>query len=227
MKRGVIILEWCFMCKTECESPISTLCHGQGIVVYDLSLVWCFLGHASLYAVDVFWRGRFGGRSDVGGGCCGMGGTWKGVPFYLMWCLWRERNAICFDMQELRVAKLKYYLLYNLYKWTSMSPMSSITRLLEFLDSLLFLFFNISEYLDSLESSLILCCGFYFLFIFTLFAALPYVHFPCTWGQFHVHTFLMNYLLPKRKEKKSVKALCPLILEFPSNLMENSNFCQT
>lgn len=78
------------------------------------------------------------------------------------------------------MAKLKYYLLYNLYKWTSMSPMSSITRLLEFLDSLLFLFFNISEYLDSLESSLILCCGFYFLFIFTLFAALPYVHFPCT-----------------------------------------------
>lgn len=37
-------------------------------MVYDLSLVWCFLGHASLYAVDVFWRGRFGGRSDGGGG---------------------------------------------------------------------------------------------------------------------------------------------------------------
>ena len=106
MKRGVIILEWCFMCKTECESPISTLCHGQGIVVYDLSLVWCFLGHASLYAVDVFWRGRFGGRSDFGGGVV-VGGTWKGVPFYLMWCLWRERNAICFDMQELKSGKVE------------------------------------------------------------------------------------------------------------------------
>ena len=34
-----------------------------------------------------------------------------------MWCLWRERNAHCFDGQGLSVEKLKYLLLKSLYEW--------------------------------------------------------------------------------------------------------------
>lgn len=42
------------------------------------------------------------------------GGIWKAVPLCLMWCLWREQNARCFEGQEYSVAKLKYLFLQSL-----------------------------------------------------------------------------------------------------------------
>ena len=58
------------------------------------------------------WRGGGGvfGRSS-------SGGTWNGIPCSLMWFLWKERNAYCFDEQGLSVAKLKYLLLKSLFEW--------------------------------------------------------------------------------------------------------------
>ena len=48
------------------------------------------------------------------------------MPLCLMWCLWREQNARCFDGQELSRVKLKYSLLKSLSEWTSWSPLSSV-----------------------------------------------------------------------------------------------------
>ena len=59
--------------------------------------------------------------------CCALG---------LMWCLWKARDAHCFEGQELSRAKLKYLLLKLLSEWTSWSPMFSITRFMDFQDSL-------------------------------------------------------------------------------------------
>ena len=63
--------------------------------------------------------------------------TWKlkHNPQCLWGFLWRERNACCFDRQDLSVAKLKYLLLKSFNEWKS-SPMSSLTWLLKYLDFL-------------------------------------------------------------------------------------------
>ena len=48
-----------------------------------------------------------------------------------MWCLWRERNARCFEGQELSVVKMKYLFLKSLYDWTSQSLSFSVAGFLE------------------------------------------------------------------------------------------------
>ena len=71
-------------------------------------------------------------------GKVGRGGwTWKleHNPQFSWGFLWRERNAYCFDRQDLNVAKLKYLLLKSFNEWKS-TPMSSLTGLLKYLDFL-------------------------------------------------------------------------------------------
>lgn len=72
-------------------------------VAWELrSMIFCLLGVSwvILCARDVvmIW---FGTRS--------IGGTWKAVPLCFMWCIWRERNARCFEGQEFSVVKLNIY----------------------------------------------------------------------------------------------------------------------
>ena len=85
-----------------------------------------------------FLEGRFGGQSfwwGVGAGLCCWTWKLKHNPQCLWGFLWRERNACCFDRQDLSVAKLKYLLLKSFNEWKS-SPMSSLTGLLKYLDFL-------------------------------------------------------------------------------------------
>ena len=37
----------------------------------------------------------------------------------LLWCIWRERNAHCFEGKELPLMKLKFLFLKMLYEWMS------------------------------------------------------------------------------------------------------------
>lgn len=49
----------------------------------------------------------------------------------LMWCLWREQNAGCFEGQELSAVKLKYILPKSLLDWTSKSMELSVVGYLD------------------------------------------------------------------------------------------------
>ena len=85
-----------------------------------------------------FLEGRFGGQSfwwGVGAGFCCWTWKLKHNPQCLWVFLWRERNACCFDRQDLSVAKLKYLLLKSFNEWRS-SPKSSLTGLRKYLDFL-------------------------------------------------------------------------------------------
>ena len=73
------------------------------------------------------------GKVVLGAG--GRLGSWNTIPSVHGGFLWRERNACCFDRQDLSVAKLKYLLLKSFNEWKS-SPMSSLTGLLKYLDFL-------------------------------------------------------------------------------------------
>ena len=64
--------------------------------------------------VLVAWKeGWFGGGI--------IGTIWCVVPLCLMWCIWCEQNAQCFEGEELIVFKLKYLFLKTLYEWTSLT----------------------------------------------------------------------------------------------------------
>lgn len=57
------------------------------------------------------------------GGLVWRGKYWDnmvGCSVVSMWCIWCERNAQCFEGEELIVFKLKYLFLKTLYEWTSL-----------------------------------------------------------------------------------------------------------
>lgn len=72
------------------------------------------------------WRRWSGGSS--------MGTIWKAILLNLMWGIWREHNAHCFDDRETSIAKLKYLVLNTLYEWTPPFATFSDEGLLDFLD---------------------------------------------------------------------------------------------
>ncbi len=99
----VIIMDWCFMCKSHGESVAHLFRHC--VVARELwSLVFCLfcVSWVMPYFVSELlscWKRRFGNRSN--------GEIWKADPLCLLWYLWRERNAGCFEGKELHMSKLK------------------------------------------------------------------------------------------------------------------------
>jgi hypothetical protein len=45
--------------------------------------------------------------------------VWKMVPLCLMWCIWRERNARCFEESSMSFEEILHYVIFTLYTWTA------------------------------------------------------------------------------------------------------------
>jgi hypothetical protein len=45
--------------------------------------------------------------------------VWKMVLMCLMWCIWRERNARCFEDSSRSFEEFTHYILFTLYTWTA------------------------------------------------------------------------------------------------------------
>jgi hypothetical protein len=43
----------------------------------------------------------------------------KMIPLCLMWCLWSERNARCFEDSTRALEELIHFFLYTLFTWTA------------------------------------------------------------------------------------------------------------
>jgi hypothetical protein len=56
------------------------------------------------------WRGQLGSRSVLA--------VWRMSLLCLMWSIWREQNARCFEDREMAVEELKNILVKTLYIWT-------------------------------------------------------------------------------------------------------------
>jgi hypothetical protein len=56
-----------------------------------------------------YWRGQLGSRFILD--------AWRMSHLCLMWCIWRERNAKCFEDQEISVEELKKILVKSRYIW--------------------------------------------------------------------------------------------------------------
>jgi hypothetical protein len=57
------------------------------------------VGDASLKECLGSWRGQRG--------ICTVIQIWRMAPLCVMWCLWRERNALSFEDRELGIIELK------------------------------------------------------------------------------------------------------------------------
>jgi hypothetical protein len=102
-KRGLIIVDWCCMCKQSGENVDHLLLHYK--VAHEVwSMVFAFFGVQwvmNLTIQDLFsgWSG-----STSRNGCVIV---WQIVPHCVIWCLWLERNARHFEDSERTIPELK------------------------------------------------------------------------------------------------------------------------
>jgi hypothetical protein len=52
-------------------------------------------------------------------GCHNIFEIWRLGPLYLMWCFWRERNALNFEDRETLMVELKKIIFNSIYTWTT------------------------------------------------------------------------------------------------------------
>ena len=61
---------------------------------------------------DLYARRWTGGRSR-------SAVVWKMIPLCLMWCLWIERNARCFEDATRTLEELTHFFFFTLFTWTA------------------------------------------------------------------------------------------------------------
>ena len=54
------------------------------------------------------WQGKFARHHHID--------VWRLVPHYLMWCIWRERNARSFEGYERSLLEIKSFFLHILFE---------------------------------------------------------------------------------------------------------------
>jgi hypothetical protein len=59
------------------------------------------------------WRGQKGNKTLIP--------IWCMAPLCLMWCVWRERNARCFEDCEIDLMNLKRMMLQTMFMWREIS----------------------------------------------------------------------------------------------------------
>ena len=104
-KRRVLVLDWCYMCKSCGESMDHLLLHCP-IACELWSLVLCLFGIHWVMPHKVIglfesWQDMFGWHRNIV--------LWRVVPHCLLWCIWRERNARSFEGCELSLLENKSF----------------------------------------------------------------------------------------------------------------------
>ena len=102
------------MCKRCGESVNHLLLHCP--VTWELwSLVFCLFGIQWVMPHNVLelfeaWQGKFAWHRHID--------VWRLVSHYLIWCIWRERNARNFEGCECSLLEIKSFFLHTLFEWS-------------------------------------------------------------------------------------------------------------
>jgi hypothetical protein len=72
------------------------------------------------------WRGQLGSRNILE--------AWRMTSLCLMWCIWRERNARCFEDREISMEELNNVMFKSLYTWIAAYNSPHFSSFSEFLD---------------------------------------------------------------------------------------------
>ena len=113
-RRTIIVLDWCYMCKRWGELVDHLLLHCP--IAYELwSFVFCLFGLHWVMPLKVvelfeFWQGNFRRHHNI---------VFRRLVLHcLMWCIWRERNARCFEGCERSLLEIKSFFLHTLLVWS-------------------------------------------------------------------------------------------------------------
>ena len=129
-KRKVCILDWCYMCKCNCESIDHLFLHCP----VDLELWNMVFGLFGVYwvmplSIDGLFgcqQGRFGHHRN--------GDLWMVVPHCLLWYIWKERNSRCFEDIERSMPDIKLLFFKTLLVWFSVWRNHLFSSILDLLD---------------------------------------------------------------------------------------------
>ena len=72
------------------------------------------------------WQGKFGRHQNID--------LWRFVPHCLFWCLWRERNARCFENWERSILNIKSLFFHTLLDWSVVLPFYTCFSLSDLID---------------------------------------------------------------------------------------------
>ena len=82
-------------------------------------LASCLLGKVTLEIIAIIW-------------------IWSAISHCLIWCIWMEKNAKCFEGLESSISSVKFILFKSLYEWLSASGQFSFSNFIWVTRSLLF-----------------------------------------------------------------------------------------
>lgn len=105
--------DWCCMCEKHGESVDHLLLHCEvAKAIWDdffsrVGLSWVI--PCRLVDFLTSWRGLHGDAQ--------VAAIWRLVLICMCWCIWRERNARCFDDQERTWMSLKFSFFKSLFQW--------------------------------------------------------------------------------------------------------------
>jgi hypothetical protein len=127
-KRNIVVVGWCCMCKKNGETVDHLLLHCEiaralwHTIFNRFGLLWVMPRRVG-DLFDCWWSGGRP-RSAV---------VWKMIPLCLMWCLWSERNARCFDNSSRTLEELIHFFFTTLYSWTAAWLAPSVISFSDFL----------------------------------------------------------------------------------------------
>ncbi|XP_042954850.1 uncharacterized protein LOC122291257 [Carya illinoinensis] len=114
-KRGIIVMDWCFICKKNGETVDHLLLHCEvPRALWDgifgrTGLAWAM----PLRVVDLLAC-----RKGLHG-CTQVDVAWKMVSLYLLWFIWMEWNEWCFNDNECTLEQLWNFFVHSLLFWFS------------------------------------------------------------------------------------------------------------
>jgi hypothetical protein len=127
-KRGLIVVNWCCMCKRSGESINHLLLHCEvartlwSVLFTLFSVKWVM--NDRVLDLLVCWKGQRGNKMVME--------VWRMAPLCLMWTIWKERNARCFEDMELTMAELSNRFLKLLFLWAGVLNIPQVSNMQQF-----------------------------------------------------------------------------------------------
>ena len=124
------MLDWCYMCK-RCGELVDHLLLHCPIACELWSMVFCLFGIHWVMQYRVVkllasWLVKFGRHRNVA--------LWRFVPHCLLWCIWQEHNARCFEGCEWSILEIKSLSFLTLLEWSLVLPSCSCFSLAVLID---------------------------------------------------------------------------------------------
>jgi hypothetical protein len=106
----MVVVNRCWLCESDEESVDHLLLHcGAARALWDAFFAQfglCWVMPCSVKDLFASWWSSGCSRSAV---------VWKMVPLCIMWCIWRERNARCFEDFLRSSEELLHFFLFTLF----------------------------------------------------------------------------------------------------------------